>query len=193
MNKFKEIKSYLTNKEVVQRYLGNPEKITSTGIWYKSPFRKERTASFCVSEKGIHDFGDSKHYDVISFVESYFNVMPLQALDILCNDFGLSINNPYKNEHIVKMLKKKREEEKEIKEKTDKWFTEKMQKICDDLQEIRKMINFLSDTTYFETLCILYDQESKLEIFFEQLIEICNDEEKKTSAFLEDLKNDRRR
>ena len=68
-----------------------------------------------------------------------------------------------------------------------------MQKICDDLQEIRKMINFLSDTTYFETLCILYDQESKLEIFFEQLIEICNDEEKKTSAFLEDLKNDRRR
>lgn len=193
MNKFKEIKSYLTNKEVVQRYLGNPEKITSTGIWYKSPFRKERTASFCVSDKGIHDFGDSKHYDVISFVERYFNVMPSQALDILCDDFGVNINNPYKNEHIVKMLKKKRDEEKEIKEKIDKWFTRKIQKICDDLQEIRKMINLLKDTTYFEALSILYNQESKLEIFFEQLIEICNDEEKKTSAFLEDLKNDRRR
>ena len=53
MNKFKEIKTMLTNKEVVTRYLGTPIKTTSTGIWYKSPFRSERTASFCVSNKGL--------------------------------------------------------------------------------------------------------------------------------------------
>ena len=39
MHKFKEIKTMLTNKEVVTRYLGTPIKTTSTGIWYKSPCR----------------------------------------------------------------------------------------------------------------------------------------------------------
>ena len=79
MNRFREIKSILNPQEVVQKYLGLPEKKTSTGLWYKSPFRKEKTASFCVSNKGIHDFGDSTHYDVISFVQRYFNTTPLKA------------------------------------------------------------------------------------------------------------------
>ena len=39
MNKYQELKNILTNKEVVQRYLGLPEKQNSTGNWYKSPFR----------------------------------------------------------------------------------------------------------------------------------------------------------
>ena len=109
MNKFKEIKTMLTNKEVVTRYLGTPIKTTSTGIWYKSPFRSERTASFCVSNKGIHDFGDSTHYDIISFVEKYFNTSPNKALEILCYDFNISIGNEYETKEILANIKRKRE------------------------------------------------------------------------------------
>ena len=188
MNKFKEIKKYLNNQQVVQRYLGLPEKQNSTGNWYKSPFRMEKTASFCVSNKGIHDFGDGTHYDIISFVERYFNVTVNQAVDILCNDFGLSINNPYKNQTVVNILKQKREEENKAKEIIETWFNSKFKEISDELKITRKLIDVLKSTTYFESLSILYMQEIKQEVLFEELFDISQNEEKKTKFYLEELK-----
>ena len=193
MNKFKELKQYLNNQQVVQRYLGLPEKKTSTGIWYKSPFRQERTASFCVSNRGIHDFGDSTHYDIISFVEKYFNVTPNQAVDILCNDFGLSLNNPYRSQTVVNILKQKREEENKAKEIIETWFDNKFKNVSDELKNTRRLIDVLKNTTFFDALAILYMQEVKQEILFEELFDISQDEEKKTKLYLEDLKNDKRR
>ena len=193
MNKFKELKQYLNNQQVVQRYLGLPEKKTSTGIWYKSPFRQERTASFCVSNRGIHDFGDSTHYDIISFVEKYFNVTPNQAVDILCNDFGLSLNNPYRSQTVVNILKQKREEENKAKEIIETWFDNKFKNVSDELKNTRRLIDVLKNTTFFDALAVLYMQETKQEILFEELFDISQDEEKKTKLYLEDLKNDKRR
>lgn len=193
MNKFKELKQYLNNQQVVQRYLGLPEKKTSTGIWYKSPFRQERTASFCVSNRGIHDFGDSTHYDIISFVEKYFNVTPNQAVDILCNDFGLSLNNPYRSQTVVNILKQKREEENKAKEIIETWFDNKFKNVSDELKNTRRLIDVLKNTTFFDALAILYMQEVKQEMLFEELFDISQDEEKKTKLYLEDLKNDKRR
>lgn len=193
MNKFKELKQYLNNQQVVQRYLGLPEKKTSTGIWYKSPFRQERTASFCVSNRGIHDFGDSTHYDIISFVEKYFNVTPNQAVDILCNDFGLSLNNPYRSQTVVNILKQKREEENKAKEIIETWFDNKFKNVSDELKNTRRLIDVLKNTTFFDALSVLYMQEVKQEILFEELFDISQNEEKKTKLYLEDLKNDKRR
>lgn len=193
MNKFKELKQYLNNQQVVQRYLGLPEKKTSTGIWYKSPFRQERTASFCVSNRGIHDFGDSTHYDIISFVEKYFNVTPNQAVDILCNDFGLSLNNPYRSQTVVNILKQKREEENKAKEIIETWFDNKFKNVSDELKNTKRLIDVLKNTTFFDALAILYMQEVKQEMLFEELFDISQDEEKKTKLYLEDLKNDKRR
>lgn len=192
MNKFKELKQYLNNQQVVQRYLGLPEKKTSTGIWYKSPFRQERTASFCVSNRGIHDFGDSTHYDIISFVEKYFNVTPNQAVDILCNDFGLSLNNPYRSQTVVNILKQKREEENKAKEIIETWFDNKFKNVSDELKNTRRLIDVLKNTTFFDVLSVLYMQEVKQEMLFEELFDISQDEEKKTKLYLEDLKNDKR-
>lgn len=186
MNKFKELKQYLNNQQVVQRYLGLPEKKTSTGIWYKSPFRQERTASFCVSNRGIHDFGDSTHYDIISFVEKYFNVTPNQAVDILCNDFGLSLNNPYRSQTVVNILKQKREEENKAKEIIETWFDNKFKNVSDELKNTRRLIDVLKNTTFFDALAILYMQEVKQEMLFEELFDISQDEEKKTKLYLED-------
>ena len=187
MNKFQEVKRQLTNEQVARRYLGVPEKQTSTGLWYKSPFRQERTASFCVSKKGIHDFGSSEHYDMIAFVERYFNVTPNQAIDLLCQDFGLTINNPYRNKQATENLKKKREEEQEIKRKVSEWYSKEMQKACEQLQDVKSCIKVLERTTYFEALGILYSQEVRLEIRFEILSEIAKDEQKQTKMYLEEL------
>lgn len=177
MNKFAEIKSLLKGEEVLQHYLGTPYKRTYTGMWYKSPFRKEKTASFYVSEKGIHDFGSSEHYDIISFVAKYFNTDNYNALKILCNDFGLSLLDQEENKETIKQLKAKREKEKERKLKIEKWFYTEMHRICNETQETEKLIKIFENTSYFETLKILYNKQIQLEIEFE-IIQGTKDKEK---------------
>lgn len=168
MDKFVELKSLLKGQEVVEHYLGLPKKKTSKGSWYVSPFRKEKTASFYVSEKGIHDFGSSEHYDIISFVVKYFNTDNYTALKILCNDFGLPLLQQKENRETIKKLKAKREQDRRQKEIEKKWFNSEMQKVCDELQETEKLIKIFEKSSYFEALKILYDKQTKLEIRFEQ-------------------------
>lgn len=166
MDKFAEIKTLLKGSEVIEHYLGTPNKKTYKGYWYKSPFRKEKTASFYVSDKGIHDFGSSEHYDIISFVAKYFNTDNLNALKILCNDFGLSLLNEKFNKEDIKRLKAEREKERIKKEKITKWFNRKMQEICNEILENERLIRVFETTAYFETLRFLYDKQAKLEIKF---------------------------
>lgn len=177
MNKFAEIKNLLKGEEVVERYLGKPDKRTYTGIWYKSPFRKEKTPSFCVSQKGIHDFGDSQHYDIISFVAKYFNTDNFNVLKILCNDFGLSLLDQQEDKEVIRQLKIKREQERRRKEKIEKWFNTKMQKLCDEIRENERFIKIFENSTHFETLNILYDRQVKLELEFETM-QMTKDKEK---------------
>lgn len=177
MDKFTEIKTLLKGEEVVQHYLGMPDKKTYTGMWYKSPFRKEKTASFYVSEKGIHDFGSSEHYDIISFVAKYFNTDNYNALKILCNDFGLSLLKQKEKKETIKQLKAKREKEKERKLKIEKWFYTEMQTLCNEIQETERLIRIFKNTSYFEALKILYAKQIKLEIEFE-IMQSTKDKEK---------------
>lgn len=172
MDKFAEIKSILKGEEVVEHYLGMPYKRTSKGSWYISPFRKEKTASFCVSEKGIHDFGSSEHYDVISFVVKYFNTDNYNALKILCNDFGLPFLEEKLDKETIKELKIKKEQERKLREQKKKKFNLEMQKLCDQSKEVEKLIQVFEKTSYFEILRILYDEQVKLEIRFEQMLKI---------------------
>ena len=169
MDKFAEVKSLLKGEEVIGRYLGLPCKKTSKGAWYISPFRKEKTASFYVSAKGIHDFGSSEHYDIISFVVKYFNTDNYNALKILCNDFGLPLLNQKEDKETIKKLKAKRDQERKQKEKREKLFNYEMQKLCDELQETERLIRIFEKSSYFEVLKILYDTQTKLEIKFEQM------------------------
>lgn len=168
INYFKEVKELLDNVQVIKRYLGQPCKTTNNGIWYKSPFRNEKTASFYVSKKGIHDFGSSEHYDIINFIVKYFNTNNYNALKILCNDFGLNLMNKKQDSKTIEQLKAKREQERKQKEIQKNKYNREMQKICNELLEIDKLIKIFEKTSYFETLKILYDKQSKLEIIFEQ-------------------------
>jgi DNA primase len=177
MDKFAEIKNLLKGEEVVRHYLGKPDKQTSTGIWYKSPFRHEKTASFCVSEKGIHDFGSSEHYDIISFIAKYFNTDNYRALKILCNDFNLSLLNEKQDNETIKKLKFKRQQEQKRRQKIELWFKEKFQNVCNELSENEKLMKIFENSCYFDTLSILYDRQVKLEIEFEEM-QITKDKEK---------------
>jgi len=179
MNKFQEIKSILTANVVIQHYLGLPEKHNTVGDWYKSPFRKEKTASFCVSDKGIHDFGDSTHYDIISFTAKYFNTTQGRALEILSNDFNIQLGNEYENKQIIEIIKRQREEEKIIKNKINKWFNATFQKLCDEYQTNMKAIKILGKTGYEEALSILYKREIELDLLLDKFINAKEEEKEK--------------
>lgn len=190
MNKFYELKRMLDNKQVVEHYLGTPSKENSSGLWYKSPFRTEKTASFLVSNKGIHDFGDSEHYDIISFVAKYYNTTQLNAFEILCRDFGINLGNEYENKEILKNIKKKRDEEEKAKRLVKEWYINEMKTLCDELITNDKCINIFKYRPNFKTLSILYDEQTKLECYFEELSK-ANDEDK-IKLYLE-AKDDKRR
>lgn len=172
MNKFAEIKNLLKEKDVIEHYLGLPYKKTNKGLWYKSPFRNEKTPSFYVSEKGIHDFGSSEHYDIISFVVKYFNTDNYSALKILCHDFGLTLLSQKEDKETIKKLKAKREQKRKQKEKEKRMFNFEMQKLCDEVQEIERLIKVFEKTSYFEVLKVLYNTQVKLEVKFEQMQKI---------------------
>lgn len=169
INPFKEIKELLNNRVVIERFLGNPVKRTSKGMWYKSPFRQERTASFYISDRGIHDFGSSEHYDIVSFTARYFNTDNFGALKILCSDFGLSLLDTKADYKTIKKIKRQRQQERQKQEEQEREFNIKMQNLCDEIIENRKLIKIFNKTAYIETLKILYEKEVLLELEFEEL------------------------
>ena len=192
MNKYAELKRILKNSEVVQHYLGLPEKTTSGKLWYKSPFRRERTASFCVSDKLIYDFGDSTSYDMISFVAKYYNINNYKALQIICNDFGISLINEYENNKTINLLKAKRQEEAKIKEIINNWFYDEMQIICNEIKENESCIKIFENTTKFEVLNILYDKRVKLEYQFEIMVNAISNLDMKGKLYIKsrEVRND---
>lgn len=123
-NMFEEVKKLLKPTDVVRFYLGEG-KYKSGSYWYVSPFRNEKTASFCVNDKkGIHDFGDSKHYDIVSFVSSLFELRNTDSVKKLKHDFNLPIQLGEGKPRIfyerdLKLFKEelaKKEKEKKIKQ-----------------------------------------------------------------------------
>lgn len=172
MNNSEEIKKVLNPLQVVQFYLGQPVKKSSLGYWYKSPFRNERTASFLVNnEKGIHDFGSSIHYDIISFIQDYFKVDFKKAMKILNEDFNLP-----KDEEIDRELKeyliKRKKEQKQAEYILNTWYNKRFGEICDEIHNIKNAIPYLRG----EALAIAYDQEVKLQILAETFMNATDDQ-----------------
>lgn len=176
MDKFIEVKQVLGNRQVVQKYLGTPSKTTFKGDWYLSPFREEKTASLYVSEKGIHDFGSSKHYDIIDFVSEYYKVKPMQALEILCKDFGITIKEERIDEERLRKIKQEREQKRKLKEKATNFYNEEVQKLCDEIQINQKLMKIFKKSFKYEALVVLYSEEISLELEFEELTNMRNEE-----------------
>lgn len=164
MNRIRELKELLKPSIVIQHYLGQPLKNNKLGLWYRSPFRNERTASFLVNDiKGIHDFGTSKHYDIIDFVSEYFKVNFNTATKILRRDFLLESDNKVSSD-LSKYLIEKHKEQQEINQAINNWFNETFNKICDSLILLEKEQKYIKKS---EALKIIYDKYFYLEYWFE--------------------------
>ena len=178
MNNPEQIKQLLTPIMVAEHYLGQG-KTKGNRIWYKSPFRNERTASFMVDEEAYHDFGDGWHGDVIDFVERYYNTDFINAMKILSRDFGLPEDEPISKE-VEQYIKRKREEEQQMKMNLDNWFNSTYNKLCDELHITEKAIkNTAMKNKLVELWKYLYNREIKLEILWEIFFDSINDERKK--------------
>lgn len=165
------IKSLIKPTSVVQRYLGQPIKRNNLGLWYKSPFRNERTESFLVNdEKGIHDFGTSKHYDVISFTQELFKIDFKTAINKLAGDFGIEPQKPISKELEQYMLTR-RKEEIELNRRINSWFYQTYGALCDSLKENHKLESYLNG----EALSKIYKNSSDLEIWIEYFIDATED------------------
>ena len=178
MNNPEQIKQLLTPIMVAQHYLGQG-KTKGNRIWYKSPFRTERTASFMVDNKSFHDFGDSWDGDIINFIERYYNTDFINAMKILSRDFGLPENEPISRE-VEQYIKRKREEEQQMKRNLDNWFNSTYNKLCDELNITEKAIKNTAMQNKFVGLWkYLYNRESKLNYLWEIFFDAVDDEQKK--------------
>lgn len=179
----RHIKSLIKPTNVVQKYLGQPVKRNNLGLWYKSPFRNERTASFLVNdEKGIHDFGTSKHYDIISFTQELFRIDFRIAVNKLSSDFGIESQKPISKE-LEQYLTKRREEELKIKQQINCWFYQTYAMLCDTLQENKKIERHLKGIA----LENIYKQNSTLEIWTELFINATENEKYELYRYKEEI------
>lgn len=178
MNIFSEIKGILKPSDVVTRYLGSPVRVKNNMLWYYSPFRvKERTPSFGVNDKkGIHDFGTSEHFDIISFVARYFNTSNIQAINILKSDFNLILGNEYETRETIRLVKKQREEQKVLEYVINSWY-EEMYTILTDIYKSWRNTRFALQDKLYSSLPIVYKNEHFYETLVDEFLDA--DEEKK--------------
>ena len=164
------IKSIVSNRDCCFKYLGVPIRIDKIGNWYLSPFNREKTASFLVSDKGIHDFSSNKHYDIISLVENLYKVDFKSALEILIQDFNIPTDNKPQSLEKIKQIKKERENQRRIKEKVELTYNTDFEKLVRQLHINLKIIEMCKKNNFFETLEILYKDNVMLELQIENIL-----------------------
>ena len=117
-----DIKSTVNIVDVI----GSAVTLKRSGSGYMGccPFHKEKTPSFSVSEsKGFyHCFGCGEHGDVIKFVEKYYNLDFQSAVEKLCAQYGIII------EETVGPSDKKKEEYYEANKQAARYFYDRLSK-----------------------------------------------------------------
>lgn len=177
MNSPDEIKQIITPIMVAQRYLGTGKQ-KGNKLWYKSPFRNERTASFLVDNKSFHDFGDDWDGDIFSFIQRYYNTNFANAMKIIISDFGLPEQEKI-DKDFKKYIKQKAKENQQVKLKLDDWFNSTFNKITKQLKTTNIVIKYVNK----ETLKIAYDTQSNLEILWELFFNAIDNEKEKINLW----------
>lgn len=165
-------------------------KKSGSNLFYKSPFRNEKTASFCVNdEKGFHDYGSGWHGDIISFVQELYHISPIEATRILVQDFSLPIKIEQKTDY--KQIKTQRQKNllnKKVREALDNWFnnafiqlcdSNKMNQICiDALSKNIKNINDFENNDLTNALQYLYNNQTGINLWIDEFINTTTEDEK---------------
>ena len=186
-NIFKEIKDYLKPQQVAEYYISEKGKHSGSNVFYKSPFRNEKTASFCVNnEKGFHDYGNGWHGDIISFVQELYNLSPIDAAKTIIKDFALPINiNQRTSYKQIKSLRNKSLLNKKVRDGLNNWFNNTYIKLCDvnKANQIciniltKNMVNLENDDT-LQALQYLYTEQIKINLWIDEFINTATEDEK---------------
>lgn len=189
-NIFKEIKEYLNPQQVAEYYIPEKGKKSGKNIFYKSPFRNEKTASFCVNnEKGFHDYGSGWHGDIINFVQELYHISPIDAAKTLIQDFSLPIQMEQKtNYKQIKTQKHKNLLNKKVREALENWFNTTFIKLCDAdktnricIETLNKRIKSISDfenDDISNSLKYLYYQQTEINLWIDEFINVTTEDEK---------------
>ena len=120
-------------------------------MWYKSPLRtEERTASFCVSENGMYDFGTSTYYDIFDFTKNLFKINLIDAAEMLAKDFDVPIKNEPLSKEEIEELKEKRTKENEYREKVENFYNNINIFVVDELKNVSSTLSL--NNTYLNYL-----------------------------------------
>lgn len=174
----KEIREQISPVDVALKYLGQPEKGKYGKLWYKSPFRSERTASFMVDEKSFHDFGDSWDGDIFAFIERYFSVDFKKAMQIIKSDFGI-VDNDWGSKELSKYLNERRKVVSDANAALENWFNTNLNAIIGAQKEWGK----IALTAQKDLLKIAYDEISRLEYLYEIFFDAVKDDNKKLQIY----------
>jgi DNA primase len=100
-----DLKSRVEIVDVVRKYA--ELKKSGKNFMCRSPFRNERTPSFCVSpdKQFWYDFGSSEGGDVISFVERIENLSFPEAVDHLAQIAGVEVPKNFRSSGVSKEKK----------------------------------------------------------------------------------------
>lgn len=189
-NIFKEVKEYLNPKQVASYYISEKGKISGNNVFYKSPFRQEKTASFCVNnEKGFHDYGTGWHGDIINFIQELYHLTPIDAAKTLIQDFALPIKINEKSDYKqVKAQKHKNLLNKKVRDALDNWFNSTFIKLCDAnklnqicIESLSKQIKSIDDFEKEDlqiALQYLYYQQTEINLWIESFIDTKTEDEK---------------
>lgn len=189
-NIFKAIKEYLKPQDVAEYYIGKKGKKSGNNIFYKSPFRNEKTASFCVNNtKGFHDYGTGWHGDIISFITQLYNLKPIEAAKLLIKDFSLPIEvNSKVNYKEIKKYRQKNLFNNELKDSLQKWFNNMFIKLCNEKEAndisiniIKKNLKELSDFNNEDisnSLVYLYNKQNMIEMWLDIFMEATTEKER---------------
>ncbi len=104
MNPKDQVKENLSITDVVSTYI----RLEKSGAQFRArcPFHNERTPSFYVSpeRKSFHCFGCQTHGDIFTFVEKIENIPFIEALKILADRAGVSLQNSEKNKEDTRLI-----------------------------------------------------------------------------------------
>lgn len=167
-------------------------KKSGSNIFYKSPFRNEKTASFCVNnEKGFHDYGTGWHGDIINFVQEIYHISPIDAVKTLIQDFALPIQMKQKTKYEqIKIQKNKNLLDKKVREALNNWFNMTFIKLCDAdkinrvcIEILNKSVKKFSDfenenENIRDALQYLYYQQTEINLWIDEFINTTTEDEK---------------
>lgn len=174
----KNIREQISPIDVALKYLGQPDKKRYGKLWYKSPFRNEKTASFMVDEKSFHDFGDSWDGDIFAFIERYFSVDFKRAMQIIKTDFGIAENN-WGDKELSRYMNERRKTMADANKALEEWFNSNFEAIIIAQREWEN----IAQKAQRDLLKIAYDEISRLEYLYEIFFDAVKDNNKKLQIY----------